>query len=126
MRRGINSTMAKCVLIVDDQPKIVSFMELKLKLCGFDVISAASGKEALEKVQACNPDVMLLDVVMPEMDGFEALRRLRAYSTMPVIAFSASPAYADRAIGLGANSFVVKPFDADDVVARINSLLNRD
>ena len=114
----------KRVLVVDDQRKVLRFVEIGLKLRGFKVVTTTSGKEALELIRSARPDIMLLDIVMPGMDGFEVLRQLRAFSQLPVIAFSASIANYDEAIRLGANDFMSKPFKADDMVSRINAFLN--
>jgi two-component system KDP operon response regulator KdpE len=111
------------VLVVDDHPKVLRFIEIDLKLRGFKVITTASGEEALELVKSAKPDIMLLDIVMPGMDGFEVLKKLRAFTQLPVIAFSASPGNYDDAISLGANDFMHKPFDPDDMVRKIKALL---
>src|SRR4030042_6320672 len=92
----------KRVLIVDDHPQVLKFIEIDLKLRGFDVASATSAKDALEMVKTRKPDVMLLDMIMPGMDGFEGLRELRTFSDLPVIAFSARPGNQDKALQLGA------------------------
>ena len=114
----------KRVLVVDDQRKVLRFVEIDLKLRGFEVVTTTSGKEALELIRSAKPDIMLLDIVMPGMDGFEVLRQLRAFSQLPVIAFSASIANYDEAIQLGANDFMSKPFKANDMVSRINAFLS--
>ncbi len=114
----------KRVLVVDDQRKVLRFVEIDLKLRGFEVVTTTSGKEALELIRSAKPDIMLLDIVMPGMDGFEVLRQLRAFSQLPVIAFSASIANYDEAIRLGANDFMSKPFKANDMVSRINAFLS--
>jgi two-component system, OmpR family, KDP operon response regulator KdpE len=113
----------QCVLVVDDQPKVLRFIEIDLKLHGFDVLTTTSGEAALELAKSANPDVMLLDIVMPEMDGFEVLRRLRGFTRLPVLAFSASHISQDDAMELGANDFMSKPFRSDDMVKRIKALL---
>ena len=113
------------VLVVDDQPKVLRFIEIDLKLRGFDVVTATSGERALELVRSLKPDVMLLDVVMPEMDGLEVLRRLRQFSQLPVIAFSASHGSHDDALRVGANEFMAKPFRPDELVRRIEVLVSR-
>ena len=117
-------TMKQCVLVVDDHPKVLRFMEIDLRLHGFRVIITTSGEEALELVKSDKPDVMLLDMIMPGIDGFEVLRRLRAFTQLPVIAFSASPGIYDDAIRLGANDFVSKPFQLDEMVGKIKALLS--
>ena len=115
----------QCVLVVDDHPKVLRFIEIDLKLRGFEVITTTSGDEALELVRSVKPDIMLLDIIMPELDGFEVLRKLRGFTDLPVIAFSASPGSHDDAIRLGANYFITKPFRPDEMVRRIEALLNR-
>jgi two-component system KDP operon response regulator KdpE len=111
------------VLVVDDQPKVLRFIEIDLKLKGFEVITTTSGEDALKLVQSEKPDIMLLDVIMPEMDGFDVLKQLRTFSRMPVIAFSASPGNYDESIRLGANAFVSKPFSTDDMAKRIKTFI---
>lgn len=114
-----------CVLVVDDHLKVLRFMEIDLRLRGFDVLTAASGEEALDLVKTADPDVMLLDIIMPQMDGREVLRKLRDFSQVPVIAFSASPGNRDEAIRLGADSFVSKPFRPDEMARIIEELASR-
>lgn len=114
----------KCVLVVDDHPKVLRFVEINLKLHGFDVIIATSGEEALKLVESEKPDMMLLDIIMPGIDGFEVLKRLRGFSQMPVITFSASSANSREAVLLGSNDFISKPFQPDEMVRRIKALLD--
>ena len=111
------------VLVVDDHPKILKFIELDLKLRGFDVICADCGENALKLVNSARPDVLLLDIAMPGMDGFEVIKTLRASSSLPIIAFSASPSNQHNAIQLGANDFMPKPFDSDVMARKIQALL---
>jgi len=120
----MNNTEKKpIVLVVDDHPKVLRFIEIDLKLRGFEVVTTLSGEEALEFVKAKKPDIMLLDIIMPEMDGFEVLKQLRAFSQLPVIAFSASHTNRDDAMRLGANDFITKPFHPDEMVRRIEAFL---
>lgn len=113
----------QCVLVVDDHPKVLRFIEIGLQLRGFEVVCTTSGQEALDLVKSAKPDIMLLDIIMPGIDGFEVLKELRTFTDLPVIAFSASPGNDDRAMQLGANDFMPKPFDADEMVRRIKRLL---
>jgi two-component system KDP operon response regulator KdpE len=113
----------KRILVVDDHPGVLKFIEIDLKLRGFEVFSATSGKETLELVRSAKPDIVLLDMIMPDMDGFELLKELRTFSDLPVIAFSASPGNQDPALQSGADDFVHKPFDPDDMSRRIMELL---
>ena len=113
----------KCVLVVDDQPKVLRFIGIDLKLRGFEVISTTSGREALDLVKSAKPDIMLLDIIMPEIDGFEVLKELRTFTDLPVIVFSASPGSHDSAMQLGANDFMPKPFHAAEMGSRIKKLV---
>ncbi len=113
-----------CVLVVDDDVKILRFIRSSLTLAGYVVITTTSGEEALKLVESEKPNVMLLDILMPVMDGFEVLRKLRAVSELPVIAVSAQASAAEEALRLGANDFLAKPFRPDELVNRIKALLN--
>ena len=110
------------VLIVDDDAKILKFLSLSLKMAGYKVCTAPGGKEALEMVESEKPDVMLLDILMAPIDGFEVLKTLRTFSKMPVIAVSAHASAREEALRLGASDFMDKPFRPDDVVYRIKRL----
>ena len=111
------------VLVVDDHRHVLKFMEINLKLQGFGVITTTSGEEALAIIEAEKPDIMLLDIVMPLIDGFEVLRRLRLINMLPVIAFSASISNYTKAMKLGANAFITKPFNVNEMVGKIRTFL---
>ena len=115
------------VLIVDDEPGILKFLNLKLKASGYGVLTANNGLEALAQVQAQQPDLLVLDVVMPGMDGFETLKQIRAISSVPVIILSAREANTDKIKGLtmGADDYLAKPFNPDELVARIEAVKRR-
>jgi DNA-binding response OmpR family regulator len=115
----------KRVLVVDDHPGVLKFIEIDLKLRGFEVVLARSGKEVLAQVKSVEPDIVLLDMIMPEMNGFDTLKELRTFTDLPVIAFSASPGNQDLALQMGANDFVHKPFNPDDMARRIRALLEQ-
>jgi two-component system KDP operon response regulator KdpE len=117
------NAVKKIILIVDDQPRMLRFMEIELRLSGFEVITTTSGVEALEIARSGRPDLMILDILMPEIDGYEVLRQLRGFSDLPVIAVSASITNSAKALELGANSFFAKPFRANDIVPKINAFL---
>ena len=118
-----NVEKKQCVLVVDDHSKVLRFIEIDLKLRGFEVITTTSGEEALEMVKSAKPDIMLLDIVMPVTDGFTVLKKLRTFSQLPVIAFSAGPENQDEALRLGASCFLHKPFDPDNMTRNIKVLL---
>jgi two-component system KDP operon response regulator KdpE len=120
MKNGKNP----CVLVVDDHPKVLRFIEISLKLHGYEVITVGSGGQALEHIKSAVPDIVLLDIIMPGMDGFEVLKQLRTFTQLPVITFSADASNYHEAIRAGANDFVAKPFQPDDMVKRIKVLLN--
>jgi len=115
------------VLVVDDEPRILNFLSSKLRVSGYEVLTASNGAEALEQVQAQEPDLVVLDVLMPRMDGFETLKELRAFSSVPVIILSAKGANADKVKGLhlGADDYLAKPFSPDELVARIEAVRRR-
>jgi len=114
----------KKILLVDDERGILKVLSIKLRVSGYDVVTAAGGQEALELIDSASPDVMLLDVIMPGLDGFGVLEKLRTFSELPVIVFSARPENAQKALSLGANDFIAKPLDVDDMVKRIEMLLD--
>jgi two-component system KDP operon response regulator KdpE len=115
------------VLVVDDEQRILNFLSSKLKASGYDVLTAGNGKDALEQVQAQDPDLVVLDIMMPKMDGFETLKELRSFSSIPVIFLSAKGANADKVkgLGLGADDYLAKPFSPDELIARIEAVKRR-
>jgi len=115
------------VLLVDDEERILNFLRSKLKASGYEVLTATNGVDALEQAQAQEPDIIVLDVLMPRMNGFEALKELRTFSSVPVIILSAKGADADRIKGLsiGADDYLPKPFNPDELVARIEAVRRR-
>jgi DNA-binding response OmpR family regulator len=115
------------VLIADDDPIVVKFVSAILKNEGCDVLTAADGATALEAVERDSPDLVILDIAMPNGDGFEVCRRLREWSQVPIIMLSARGETLDKVhcLNLGADDFVTKPFAMDELIARVKSVLRR-
>jgi two-component system KDP operon response regulator KdpE len=121
------TTLHNKILVVDDEPRMVQMIGMNLKLEGYEVISAPDGYQALEKVTKEMPDLILLDIMMPEMDGFETLKRVREISSVPVIFLSVKAEEPDRVRGLdlGADDYITKPFSPRELVSRIKAVLRR-
>ncbi|MCI9401615.1 MAG: response regulator transcription factor [Lachnospiraceae bacterium] len=119
--------MATTILIVEDEEKIGRFLELELRHEGYQVLKAANGREGLEKAQSGQADLMVLDVMLPELNGFEVLRRLRKNSDIPVILLTARDAVMDKVAGLdgGADDYMTKPFAIEELLARIRLILKK-
>jgi len=115
------------ILVVDDEERIINFLRSKLKASGYEVLTASNGLEGLEQAQAQEPDLLVLDLLMPKMDGLEMLKELRSFSAVPVIILTARGADADRIKGLqlGADDYLPKPFNPDELVARIEAIRRR-
>jgi DNA-binding response OmpR family regulator len=115
------------ILVVDDEERIVHFLASKLKASGYEVLTASDGANGLEQARAQEPDLIVLDLIMPKMNGLEMLKELRSFSAVPVIILSAKGADADRIKGLqlGADDYLPKPFNPDELVARIEAVRRR-
>ncbi len=118
---------SKTILVVDDEPRIIEAVGMNLELEGYQVTGASNGYEALRKVTEELPDLAILDVMMPEMDGFETLKRIREVSTIPVIMLTVKGEEPDKVKGLelGADDYVTKPFSPRELVSRVNAALRR-
>src|SRR3970040_106943 len=115
------------ILVVDDEPRYVRLVQFNLETAGYAVDSAQDGQQAVEKVAAAQPGLLLLDVMMPVMDGFTATERIREFSTVPIIILTAKGEERDRVRGLdaGADDYIVKPFSAQELLARVRAVLRR-
>lgn len=120
--------MGKRVLVVDDEPNIVLSLEFLMKKAGFEVEVARNGQEALEAIARRPPDVLLLDVMMPEMDGFEVCERLRAdprgrATKVVMLTARGRDSERQRGLALGADAYVTKPFSTRELVERVKAML---
>lgn len=119
--------MKERILVVDDEPRFVRLIEANLETEGYEVLRAKNGQQAVEQTVAEKPDLVLLDVMMPEMDGFQACERIREFSNVPIIMLTAKGEEDQRVKGLnlGADDYIVKPFSASEMLARVRSVLRR-
>jgi DNA-binding response OmpR family regulator len=117
----------RCILVVDDELHLVRAVRLYLELQGYAVFGAESGEEALEAVREKLPDLVLLDVMLPGLDGFETLEELRRFSNVPVIMLTSSSEedHHVKGLTLGADDYVTKPFSQRELVARVQAVLRR-
>lgn len=115
------------ILVVDDEERMVRFIRLNLEHDGFRVSEAYNGTQALNKVRSELPDMVLLDVMMPDVDGFEVLRTIREVSTVPIIMLTAKSEEEDRIRGLelGADDYITKPFSPRELTSRVRAVLRR-
>ncbi|WP_425279263.1 response regulator transcription factor [Arthrobacter nanjingensis] len=116
------------LLVVDDEPNIRELLSTSLRFAGFDVVAAGNGREALAKAESESPDLIVLDVMLPDMDGFNVTRKLRAAGRhIPVLFLTAKDDTEDKVMGLtvGGDDYVTKPFSLDEVVARVRAVLRR-
>jgi DNA-binding response OmpR family regulator len=117
----------RTILVVDDEPDLLNAVRLYLEDEGYQVLTATNGEEALAKVRTRLPDLIVLDVMMPEMNGFEALGEIRRVSNVPVIMLTVKGEESDkvRGLGLGADDYVTKPFSQRELLSRIQAVLRR-
>jgi len=127
MEKDVFDQRDMTILIVDDEPRIRDFVRINLEIEHYDVIEASNGIEALDQLREHLPDLVVLDVMMPEMDGFETLKAIRDVSTVPVIMLTVRQDEQDRIRGLdlGADDYIAKPFNPRELLSRIRALLRR-
>lgn len=119
--------MGDRILLVDDEPRYVRLMEANLSTEGYQVLKAYNGQEAVDIVADQTPDLVILDIMMPVLDGFAACERIREFSNVPIIVVTAKGEERDRVRGLdlGADDYIVKPFSATELLARVRAVLRR-
>jgi DNA-binding response OmpR family regulator len=115
------------ILVVDDDERILNFLNVRLKSAGYEVVTAGNGIQAVDKVREKNLDVVILDLMMPQMDGLEAMREIRSFATTPVIMLTAKGSDDEkiRGLKLGADDYLAKPFNPDELIARIEAVRRR-
>ena len=120
-------SMVTRILIVDDEPPIIDILEYNLKKANYKVIVARDGQEALDKARHQRPDLVILDLMLPKLDGLEVCRALRRDGDLPIIMLTAKDEEIDRVVGLelGADDYVVKPFSVRELLARVKTVLRR-
>jgi DNA-binding response OmpR family regulator len=116
-----------CVLVVDDDPLVVRLVRMHLDRAGYRVLSAADGEGALEMAASEQPDLVILDLMLPKLDGYEVCRRLREFSLVPVVMLTAKGEQVDKLRGfeMGADDYLTKPFGPQELVARVRAVLRR-
>lgn len=119
--------MSARILVVDDEPAIVDVLVYNLQRASYEVVVARDGKEALAKARQDEPDLIILDLMLPQLDGLEVCRALRRERDVPIIMLTARDSEVDRVVGLelGADDYVVKPFSVRELMARVGSVLRR-
>ena len=122
-----DSFQRRRILVVDDEERMVRFIRLNLEHDGFLVSEAFNGKQAIQRLRDVNPDMILLDIMMPDLDGFEVLEMIREISNVPVIMLTAKGEEDDRVRGLelGADDYITKPFSPREMVSRVKAVLRR-
>lgn len=118
---------SKNVLVVEDEEGIRLFLTTRLQRAGYDVVAAQNGLEGLQRFYSERPDIVILDIAMPEMDGWQTLQRIREVSTVPVMILTAATQEREKIRGLeeGADDYITKPFSGDELLARVSAVLRR-
>lgn len=119
--------MAETILVVDDEEAIVEFVEINLRRAGYEVLKAYNGTDAVQSVRDHNPQLVVLDIMLPDFDGFRVCKDIRRFSSVPVIMLTARSEDKDKISGLetGADAYLVKPFNPDELIAWIQAVLRR-
>jgi two-component system KDP operon response regulator KdpE len=115
------------ILVVDDEPHVVRLVEANLRAAGYEVVSAADGRTALAMAERELPDLIILDIMLPSLDGYEVCRRIREYSAVPILMLTARSSEIDlvRGFDVGADDYLVKPFSVNELLVRVRAVLKR-
>lgn len=115
------------ILVVDDEPHMVKLVEANLRIAGYDVVSARDGRSALAAVEKEHPDLVILDIMLPHVDGYEVCQRIREYSAVPILMLTARGSEIDLVHGFdaGADDYLVKPFSVNELLVRVRAILKR-
>ncbi len=124
---SLDKTAPRLILIVDDEARMRRFIRMNMELEGYQAIEAENGLQALEQIRKYAPDLVIMDIMMPELDGFETLRLLREISTVPVILLTVKSDEEDKiqGLGLGADDYITKPFSPRELNSRVNAVMRR-
>ena len=124
---SLEPTVPRLILVVDDESRMRRFIRMNMELEGYQIIEAGNGLVALDQIRQHTPDLVIMDVMMPEMDGFETLKLLREISTVPVILLTVKSDEDDkiRGLSLGADDYITKPFSPRELVTRVTAVLRR-
>jgi len=122
--------MAKKILLVDDEPELLEMVKIRLEANNYEVITASDGQEGLDKAKREKPDIIILDIMLPRMDGYKVCGLLKAdtrHNKIPIIMFTARAQESDEKLGkeLGADAYITKPFESVELLGKINELLGR-
>ena len=119
--------MTEKILVVDDEKPIADILRYNLEQAGYEVIVAYDGEEAVAKAKSAAPDLMILDIMLPRLDGFSVCRQVRTFSQVPILMLTAKEEELDKILGLelGADDYVTKPFSPREIVARVKAILRR-
>ncbi len=125
--QNLDNPAPRLILVVDDEARMRRFIRMNMELEGYQIIEAENGIIALEQIRQFTPDLVVMDVMMPEMDGFETLKLLREISTVPVILLTVKSDEEDKiqGLGLGADDYITKPFSPRELISRITAVLRR-